>query len=158
MFGLFFCLIPILLIPVIWLGRRYRKYSKQVQENLAQSSEIATEILSHVEFIQSAHQQENQIKRYGHRLMTTFDQSKVRIKFRSFLTAALIWVMALMIMIVLVAGSYLISSGDVKSYGYLIQFMGYAIFMSVAIATITESWGDIMKAMGALDRILRYHA
>ena len=149
----FFCLIPILLVPVIWLGRRYRKYSKQVQENLAQSSEIATEILSHVEFIQSTHQQENQIKRYGQGLITAFDQSKVRIKLRSFLTAALIWVMALMIMIVLVAGSYLISSGDVKSYGYLIQFMGYAIFMSVAIATITESWGDIMKAMGALDRI-----
>lgn len=150
----FFCLAPFMIIPLIWVGRNYRKYSRVVQDKLALSHELASEVLSNVEYIQASQQQKNQSQRFHSCLNETFKAASTRIATRAWLTAMLVFLMALLIVGVLSFGAYLIHhSHQGMSYGMLVQFLVYALLMAVSTASVSESWGEVLKALGALDRI-----
>lgn len=151
---LFFCLAPFMIVPVILIGRRYRRYSRDVQDKLALSHELASEVLANVEYIQSSQQQEVQYERFQTCINATFAAAGSRIVTRAWLTAVLVFLMALLIVLILSFGSYLVhASKDAMSYGMLVQFLVYALLMAVSTATVSESWGEVLKALGALDRI-----
>jgi ATP-binding cassette, subfamily B, bacterial len=39
------------------------------------------------------------------------------------------------------------------SYGQLVQFLVYAVFVGTSAATLTEMWGEIQRAAGAMERL-----
>ena len=84
-----------------------------------------------------------------------FDVSKRRIKARSLLTLFIIILMVGAMVVVMWLGAVEVLSQDSGlSAGQLAQFFMYAVFVATSVGSLSEVWGDLMRASGALQRII----
>ena len=151
--GLVLLIVPAVVIPILTLGRRVRRFSKLNQDWIAASSGTASEALGAVQTVQA----------FTHEAQTQADFADVTEK--SYLVAIQrVNTRALMTMIVIflvfsgVVGVLWIGARDVRSDlispGTLIQFLIYAIMVAGSVAALSEIWSELQRAAGATERLV----
>ena len=145
--------IPVIIFPIIILGRRVRKLSKENQDWIAQSSGDASEQLLSAQTVQ-AFTHETVSRRNFHRVTeNSFDAARRRIATRALLTAIVIFMAFTAIVGFLWMGAADVRSG-VITVGELVQFMIYTIMVAGAVAALTEIWSELQRAAGATERLV----
>ena len=150
---LFLLLVPVMIIPILAMGRRLRRLSRDSQNKIADSSGIASEMLLSASTIQAYNyikQAEDSFKSISE---DSFMVAKKRIKVRSLMTALIIFVVFVGIVAVLWIGARDVRAG-VISPGYLVQFIIYSGFVAGAVAALSEVFGELQRAAGATERIV----
>src|ERR1700754_5209076 len=91
-------------------------------------------------------------RRSPHAIALALGTARRRIGMRSLLTAAVIVLIFGAITLVLWAGARDVIPGALAP-GVLSQFVLYAIFAAGSVAGLSEVWGDVLRAAGAMERI-----
>ena len=146
-------LVPIMIIPILAMGRMLRKLSRESQNKIADSSGMASEMLLSSSTIQAFNFTKNAINNFSGIIEQSFFVAKRRILVRSVMTALIIFVVFVGIVTVLWIGARDVRNGII-SPGYLVQFVIYSVFVAGAIAALSEIFGELQRAAGATERII----
>jgi ATP-binding cassette subfamily B protein len=145
-------IVPVVVFPIIILGKRVRGLSKKAQEQVAVLSAHAEESIGGIKTIQSFVRENLESALFGKRVQETLDVSLERIKIRSFLTAMVIMFVFGAVGFVLWIGGHDVLSGNMTA-GTLSSFIFYSIIVASATGAISDVVGDLQRAAGAAERI-----
>ena len=151
--GLIIVLVPVVIVPIIAIGRRVRSLSRATQDRVADSSGLAGEMLNAVHTVQAFTLESLQSERFAAAVDQTFTTAIQRIKSRALLTALAILTVFGAITIVLWIGAQAVLA-DEMSAGELGQFVIYAVFVASSAASLSEMWGEVQRAAGATERLM----
>jgi ATP-binding cassette subfamily B protein len=151
--GMIILLIPLVLIPLVVLGRRVRKLSRTSQDRIADTSGIAEETLNAIHTVQAFTLEEVNARRFDEAVEDSFLAAVRRTKTRSSLTAVATMLVFGGITFVLWMGAHAVVRGEMTG-GQLGQFLLYAVYVAVAAASLSEMWGEVQRAAGAMERLV----
>ena len=145
-------LVPVMIIPILAMGRKLRRLSRETQNKIADSSGIASEMLLAASTIQAYNYTKWARLSFNDISEDSFKVAKKRIQVRSLMTALIIFVVFVGIVVVLWIGARDVRAGFI-SPGYLVQFIIYSGFVAGAVAALSEVFGELQRAAGAAERI-----
>jgi ATP-binding cassette subfamily B protein len=144
--------IPLVILPIVLFGRRVRGLSKQNQDRIADASAVANETLNAMHAVQAYARESVEAARYNSAIARALATARARIGARAWLTAMVILLIFGAITLVLWLGAKSVIAGDMQS-GVLSQFVLYAVISASSVGALTEVWGEVQRAAGALERI-----
>lgn len=151
MLGLVLLVVPAVVIPIIFLGRKVRILSTLTQEKVAASSAKANETIGAVQVIQAFTQEQRETTSFGGFVENAFDTSVRRIRVRAWLTGIVILLIFGAMDLVLWVGASDVISGDMTG-GELASFVMYAALVAGAVGALSEVYGELQRAAGAISR------
>ncbi|WP_066705094.1 ABC transporter transmembrane domain-containing protein [Celeribacter ethanolicus] len=151
--GLVLLIVPVVIVPIVVLGRRLRKLSRENQEWIASSSGTASEALLSAQTVQAFTGEAQQAERFDAVTEKSFTSAHTRIKTRAVMT-----VIVIALIFSGVVGVLWIGARDVRTeamtIGELVQFVIYAIMVAGASGALSEIWGELQRAAGATERLV----
>jgi ATP-binding cassette subfamily B protein len=151
--GVMIVLLLLIVLPLWAMSRRVRKMSRASQDKVADTSALAGEVLNAVTTVQAFVRESYEKKRFDTAVEKAFIEAKKRIAARSMLTAVAIVMTFAVIVFVLWMGARQVTAGAI-SLGELTQFVLYAVFIAGSIGALSETWGDLQRAAGAMERLV----
>lgn len=144
--------IPVIVLPIIILGRRVRRLSRENQDWIATSSGDASEQLLSAQTVQAFTHEDRSRDNFRNVTEKSFDSAKSRILTRAVMTAIVIFLAFSGVVGFLWMGASDVRSGD-TSVGSLVQFMIYTIMVAGSLGALSEVWGELQRAAGATERL-----
>jgi len=144
-------LLPLMVLPILVLGRFIRNLSNRAQTRLSDAGADAAEALDAVELVQAYGREESRRQSFGAAVEATFNAAMRRNGVRS-ITMVLVTVLFLGgIAAVLWLGAIWVTEGKLTG-GDLTSMVLYALFAGAGFSTLAEVYGEVMRAAGAADR------
>ena len=153
LFSLNLGLMALLVLPILVIGRKVKKLSRESQDRIADASALAGEILNAMPTVQAYTQEGQEARRFAERTELSFVTAIKRSRVRSLLTVLIITAVMGTIIFVLWVGARQVHEG-ILTGGQLASFVLYATLVAGAVGTMAEVWGDVMRAAGATERLL----
>lgn len=144
--------IPVVLVPIIVLGRKVRVLSRRLQEQQAEVNAGAEETIFGIRTIQAFNQERSRERDYWTRLDQALDAADAFIHQRAWLTAIVISLVFASIGVVLWIGGHDVLS-HVITAGQLSAFVGFSVIAATSSGAISEAMGDFNRAAAAAERI-----
>ncbi len=151
--GLILIIVPLVILPLIIFGRKIRRLSKKNQDCIAESSAIAGETFNAIQMLQSYLLEDFYSQRFNASVENAFNTARKRLTARALLAAFAIFIVFSAMMAIVWLGAQWVLAGKM-TLGELSQFLIYAIMVATNSAALSEVWGDIQRAAGAMERIL----
>ena len=145
--------VPSLLIPVVILGRRVRTLSRKSQDSLADVGSYAGEIIREIKVVQSYTRETHERVAFSHEVERAFEIALGRIRQRSLLNGVVILALFAALSALIWMGGGAVIDGSMSA-GDLGAFLFYAVLIAMAVATLSEVFGDLQRAAGAADRLI----
>lgn len=149
--GITLLVIPAVVLPIIVFGRRVSRLSRQSQDRIADASAIAGESINAMHTVQAYTREPQESRRYSDAVMRALATARLRIATTGTLTALVILLVFGAITLVLWAGAKAVMAGTMAP-GVLSQFVLYAVLAAGSVGTLSEVWGQLLRAAGALGR------
>lgn len=150
--GILVIVLPVIIVPIVAIGHWVRKLSRDTQDRVADASGHAAEILNAVETVQVFTAEELESRRFGDAVTESFVTAVRRIRVRAlFTTVAMSGVFGALIFVLWI-GANEVLAGNISG-GELGQFVLYAIFVGVSGGALSEFWGELQRAAGAMERL-----
>lgn len=147
-----FLAIPIVVAPIIIMGRKVRGYARSTQERIADVSAHAEESLNAIRTIQAFTLEDAHDARFEQNLQALLVTAHTRIKTRALLTAIVIVLVFGSIVAVLWFGGRDVMAGRISA-GSLSSFVFYSVIVAGAVGALSEVIADIQRAAGAAQRL-----
>ena len=109
------CIVPLVISPLVIVGKRLRGQSKKVQAHLARASGFLDEIFHGIRTVYAFNHQKEDITKFDHYNSVILDGAKRRIHIRSFLAFLIMLLVFVGIGIVLWIGGRLVLAGEISS-------------------------------------------
>lgn len=151
--GLVFLVVPLVVGPIIIIGRRVRALSRRAQDEVAAVGVQITEALQGVRTVQAFTHEKIEQRQFEGRITAAFSAARARILARAYLTAIVILLVFGAISIILWIGGRDVLAGSL-SPGDLSAFVFYAAVVAGAVGAISEVIGDLQRAAGASERLI----
>jgi ABC transporter fused permease/ATP-binding protein len=149
---LMLAVVPAVAVGAVVYGRRVRKLSKEVQDALAASNEVAEESLSGVRTVRAFAAEKHEVARYQSAMEKSFNLARRRIRHSStFMAVASFGGFAAAVMVLWYGGRLVVE--DKLSVGGLTSFLVYSLFVAFSLGALAELWADFMRASGAAERV-----
>jgi ATP-binding cassette subfamily B protein len=145
--------VPLVLAPILALGRRLRALSRESQDRIAEASAQASESLLAVQTVQAYTHETASRAAFATLVERSFDAARRRIRTRAALSAIVIFLVFASIVAVLWIGARDVRAGAMTP-GALVQFVIYAVIVAGAVAALPEIWGELQRAAGATERMV----
>jgi ATP-binding cassette subfamily B protein len=143
---------PIVILPMFIIGRRVRKLSTQAQDSFAEAVAYAGESLDALETVQAFGREPYATNRFGQAVEFAFGRSMARIQARATMTLLVMGLIFGGVTVVLWVGARQVVAGDMTA-GTLLQFVILSVMAASSVGMLGETWGDVQKASGAMQRI-----
>lgn len=151
--GAVLLIVPLIIVPIVVLGRRLRNLSRENQDWIAESSGNASEALLSVQTVQAFTHEVASALTFSRVTEKSFDSAKKRIATRAVMTVIVISLVFAGIVGVLWTGARDVRA-EAMSVGELIQFLIYAIMVAGSVGALSEIWGELQRASGATERLV----
>lgn len=145
-------ILPIVIIPIILIGKKVRALSKQTQEKIGLLSAHVEESFNAIKTVQSYVREEYEKSKFAEVVGDALNTSLQRIRLRSLLVGLVIFMISSAVVYVLWVGGNDILLGKISS-GSLASFLYYAVLVASSIGGISEVATELNKASGAAERI-----
>lgn len=146
-------IVPVVVVPILTLGRRMRVLSRENQDWIAESSGNASESLGAVQTVQAFTHETLSRAHFAQLTEQSYDAARRRISTRALMTAIVIFLVFSGVVGVLWIGAHDVRQ-DAMSAGALVQFVIYAVMVAGAVAALSEIWGELQRAAGATERLV----
>ncbi|MGD9742882.1 MAG: ABC transporter transmembrane domain-containing protein [Dongiaceae bacterium] len=150
--GLVFLVVPLVLLPLILFGRQVRRLSRVAQDRIAEVSASANEVLQEIRTVQAFGHEPFDRRSFADRVENAFRSAIARIRIRGMLSGLVIFLVFTAISGILWVGGHDVLAGRISS-GQLSAFVFYAIIVAGSVGAITEVYGDLQRAAGAMERL-----
>ena len=144
--------VPIVAIGAGIYGRKLRIVSRQVQDALAVSSEVAEETLAGVRTVRAFAREDQETQRYRLAVDVSFQLARYRAKLGAIFTGGISFAGYGAIAAVLWYGGVMLSEGEL-GFGQLTSFLLYTFTVAFSIGALSGLWSDFAKAAGASERV-----
>ncbi|KJS41013.1 MAG: ABC transporter [Roseovarius sp. BRH_c41] len=151
--GLVLLIVPLVIVPILTLGRRMRVLSRENQDWIANSSGNASEALLSVQTVQAFTHEGETRARFADVTERSHDAARRRVNTRALMTVIVIFLVFTGIVGVLWIGARDVRAGEMTA-GSLVQFVIYAVMVAGAVAALSEIWGELQRAAGATERLV----
>lgn len=151
--GLVLLIVPMVIVPILVLGRRLRVLSRENQDRIAESSGNASEALLSVQTVQAFTHEKESRQTFADVTDLSLQSALRRINTRALMTSIVIFLVFSGVVGVLWIGANDVRMGDM-SPGALIQFVIYAVMVAGSVAALSEIWGELQRAAGATERLV----
>jgi ATP-binding cassette subfamily B protein len=151
--GLVLLIVPAVVVPIMTLGRKLRRLSRENQDWIAQSSGTASESLGAVQTVQAFTHEKITISQFDDVSEKSLVAANTRINTRALMTAIVIFLVFSGVVGVLWIGARDVRLGTM-SVGELVQFVIYSIMVAGSVAALSEIWGELQRAAGATERLV----
>ncbi|WP_288940962.1 ABC transporter transmembrane domain-containing protein [uncultured Roseovarius sp.] len=151
--GMVLLLVPLVIVPILTMGRKLRKLSRENQDWIANSSGNASEALQSVQTVQAFTHETASRAAFAGVTEQSFDSARRRITTRAAMTVIVIFLVFTGIVGVLWIGANDVRAGTMTA-GTLVQFVIYSVMVAGAVAALSEIWGELQRAAGATERLV----
>src|SRR5690606_11305295 len=150
--GMILLLIPLVIAPLIIVGRKLRALSRESQDRIADTSGLAGETLNAIQTVQAFTLESLHSARFGKAVEDSFAAAVRRTRMRAALTAIGTMLVFGAVTFVLWQGAHRVLAQEMTS-GELSQFLIYAVYVAISAAALSEMWGEVQRAAGAMERL-----
>jgi ATP-binding cassette subfamily B protein len=150
--GLVLGIFPFVLAPLFLFGRRVRKLTMSTQDQFAAAVGHAGETLDALETVQAFGREDAGAARFGEAVESSFQTSLRRMTARAIMTAMVIALVFGGVVVIFWLGVHAGLRGDM-TWGALFQFAFLSVMAAGSVGALGETWGDVQKAAGAMERI-----
>jgi len=144
--------IPVVILPIVFLGRRVRQYSRTSQDRVADIGSIAVETLGAMKIVQAFGQEQREGDRFEKAVGSSFATAKKRFRLRAIMTAAVIGLLFGAIVLIMWDAVRDVANGTLTG-GSITAFVLTGGFVAGAFGALTEVYGDLLRASGAAARL-----
>ncbi len=144
---------PIVVLPIIYFGRRVRNLAKKSQDRVASVGTYAGEVIQQIKTVQSFTQEPSEMKAFNEEVESAFKVARRRIAHRSALTTVVVISVYAALSAMLWFGGHGVLSGEMTG-GELGAFVFYASLMAMGMASVSEVYGELQRAAGATERLI----
>jgi len=144
--------VPLVGVAAVIFGRFIRKYSKKVQDQVAESQVIVEETMQGISIVKAFANEWYEITRYKQKIA---DLVKIAIKggqFRGYFASFIIICLFGTIVAVVWYGVHLSIQGEI-TVGELFTFILYSSYVGASSGGIAELYAQMQKAIGATERV-----
>ncbi len=150
--GIVFLFVPLVVAPIVLIGRIVRRRSRAAQDEVAAVSGYAEETLSAIRTVQAFTHEEVDRWRFAETVEHALDVSISRIRARAILTALVIMLVFSAVGLILWLGGRAVIAGEM-SPGELSAFVFYSILVAGSVGAFSEVVADLQRAAGAAERL-----
>jgi ATP-binding cassette, subfamily B, bacterial len=150
--GLLLLGVPLVIGPIVFLGRKVRAVSTHSQDRIADVGTVTSEVLGAMKIVQAFNQQARETSRFTAAVERVFATAKRRILLRAFMTAIVIFVLFSAITWIIWQGALDVAAGRMSG-GTIAAFVLYGGLLAGAFGALSEVYGDLLRAAGASDRL-----
>lgn len=144
--------VPLIAVAAVIFGRFIRKYSKKVQDQVAESQVIVEETMQGISIVKAFANEWYEIARYDGKIKEIVKIAIKGGKYRGYFASFIIFCLFGAIVAVVWFGVRL-SIGGEMSVGQLISFVLYSTFVGASFGGIAELYAQLQKAIGATERV-----
>ncbi len=145
--------VPLILAPILVIGRRVRRQSRESQDRVADVSAYLDEALHEIRTVQSYVHEAEDRRLFGEHAEAAYAAGVRRVRDRALLIAAVMLIGFCGVGVLLWIGGHDVLEGDLTA-GQLSAFVFYAAIVANGAAAISEVWGEVLRAAGATERIV----
>ncbi|MDT8410037.1 MAG: ABC transporter transmembrane domain-containing protein [Wenzhouxiangellaceae bacterium] len=150
--GVIGLMIVLVILPVALLGRWVRRLSRDAQDRVADFSSHGDETINAVATVQAFAQERRESESFGRQVELAFQAQKKRIAATTVLIVLVILLTFGSVTFVLRLGAQAVLEGGLTP-GQLSQFVLYALLAAGSTASLSEVWGGVQRAAGAMERL-----
>ncbi len=150
--GYIVVMVPAVLIPIMIIGRLLRRLSRDSQDRIADASGLASETLTAAQTVQSFTGEEHASHRFSESIRISFETAVRRVRALAAFSMVAVTGMFTTLVIVMWIGARAVLSGEMTG-GELGQFVLYASFVAMSAAMLSDVWGELQRAAGAMERL-----
>ena len=144
--------IPLIIIPIVFFGRKIRAVSRSSQDRIADVGAYVTEVLSAMKIVQSFGQEGRENERFASVVESTFDTARRRILLRAAMTTVVILLVFGGVVLVMWRGALAVAAGEISG-GTIAAFVLTGGLVAGALGALTEVYGDLLRGAGAASRL-----
>ena len=144
--------VPLVIGPIVFLGRRVRAVSTRSQDRIADVGTVTSEVLGAMKIVQAFNQQGREASRFASAVERVFVTAKRRILLRAMMTAIVISLLFSAITWIIWEGATEVAAGRMSG-GTIAAFVLYGGLLAGAFGNLSEVYGDLLRAAGASERL-----
>ncbi len=144
--------IPAVVFLGVTFGRRLRRVSTEVQDQIANANTVAEESIVQIRTVQSFVRESTEIGRYAERIDSALRAALQRALTRGVFFGVITLVTFGGIVAVLWQGGRMVLTGEITG-GQLVSFLLYAVMVAAAITSLASLWGGYQEAQGSAERV-----
>ena len=145
--------VPITVVPILVIGRKVRRLSRDSQDRVADVGAFAEESFNAIRDVQAFTHEGEDERRFGAEVREAFDVAVKRIRLRGALASIVILLVFLAIAVILYVGGHDLMAGRITG-GELAAFVFYAVIVAFAVGVLSEVFGELQRAAGATERLI----
>lgn len=150
--GLMLIVIPVVILPIVFMGRKVRALSQKSQDRVADVGSLVSEVLRAIKVVQAFGAEGREAQRFAATAEEAFAAARRRFLVRAGMTAIVITLVFGAITLVLWEGARDVIAGEMTG-GTITAFVLAAAIVAGAFGALTEVYGDFMRAAGASARL-----
>ncbi|MFT7337240.1 MAG: ATP-binding cassette subfamily B protein [Marinobacter maritimus] len=143
---------PLVIVPILFFGRRVRQLSRLSQDRVADVGSYVGENLTQIKTVQAFNHQPHDRRFFADVSERAFDIARARIKQRAWLTTIAISLVMGAVGVVIWIGGLDVIQGRITP-GELAAFVFYSLLVGVAAGAISEVIGELQRAAGSAARL-----
>lgn len=145
--------LPVMVIFAVLFGRFIKKISRQAQDKMAESNTIVEETLLGIANVKAFVNEAFEATRYRNTIREVADIAIKGAKFRGMFVSFIVLCVFGGILAVVGYGCILVSRNEI-TFGELLKFSLYAMFLGSALGNFPELYANLQKTVGASERVL----
>ena len=145
--------IPATLVPILLLGRRVRRLSRDNQDRVADVSAYVDEAVHEIRTVQAYAHEGADREAFGRHAEAAYRSGVSRIGQKAFLIASVMLIAFCAVGVILWVGGHDVFAGRLSA-GELSAFVFYAFVVATGAGTVSEVWGELQRAAGATERLM----
>ena len=150
--GFILIVVPLVVVPIVVIGRRVRVLSRAAQDRMADVSGTAEETINAIRTVQSFAQEDRETGRFAAAAEGAFGAAARYAWARALLGAIVITLVFGAIAVVLWLGGQDVLAGRITA-GELSAFVFYATVVASAAGGLSDVFSDLQRAAGATERL-----
>ena len=144
--------IPLVIVPIVWFGRRLRNVSRTSQDRVAGIGALTAEVLGAIRVVQAFNQEGRERSRFAEEVERTFATAKRRITTRAAMTATIMVLIFGALVLLMWRGALAVASGEIGG-GTIAAFVLTGGLVAGAFGSLSEVYGDLLRGAGAAGRL-----
>jgi len=144
--------LPLVVVPIVVLGRRVRNLSRHSQDRVADVGTIVAETLGAMKVVQAFVQEDRESGRFRAAVENAFATARRRIRLRALMTAIVIAMTLGGITMMMRQAAFGVAEGAISG-GTVAAFVITGGLVAGSLGALTEVYGDLLRAAGAAGRL-----
>ncbi len=144
--------VPAAALGTVLYGRKIRHFASQVQDAYARATSVAEEAISGIRTVRSHAGEHREYGRYQDAIEHAYGLALRRTTWSSMFMALASFAGYGAVALVVWSGGHMVIEGQL-TVGDLTSFVLYTLTVAFSLGTLGSLWADLMRAVGAADRV-----